>query len=523
MTSPETICISHDTPIVILVSVLILRLELEPEVIKWKPRYKIEFDSEEEAYDFYNAYGARINFSIRKEYGNKVNGRITSGALVCSKEGVKGTDKRDIFRKTPRAKTRTNCGARMVLRYDKTKAKQSGGKESIGYLKVDLKNYLRTRRQKELLYGEAAWLMDYFETRSCEDPSFLYSLQLDTEQMITNIFWSDCRMIIDYGQFGDVISFDTMYKVVHGNRPFAIFLGMNHHRETTVFGVALMYDETVDSFVWLFETFLKVMGEKTLKTIITDQDAAMAKILKQVTPVTKHHLCVWHLMNNTQKNLLFLFKCVEGIKKVISKLMFQIEEEDDFIREWDLLIAEYGVAGMSSTQLSESFNGQLKYYLSRQLIIPEFFTLFGRLLSDKRYKEYEAEYGLVERQLELKTKCHILRQAGKVYTKAIFQLFQERFLAALVSQAVISCSDLDNNGHYVCKVAGEDEVQRRADIGDSAMLSSQLFSAPSSYDESSTHRLGGDETHGQVNVTPTSGMAMTSGMNHPIQHRLFQY
>ncbi|XP_059635392.1 protein FAR1-RELATED SEQUENCE 5-like [Cornus florida] len=157
---------------------------------------------------------------------------------------------------------------------------QSGGKKSVGYLKVDLKNYLRTRKQKELLCGEAAWLVDYFETRGCEDPSFFYSLQLDTEQMITNIFWSDCRMIIDYGQFGDVISFDTTYKVVHGNRRFVIFLGMNHHRETAMFGVALMYDETADSFVWLFETFLKAMGGKAPKTIITDQDAAMAKALK---------------------------------------------------------------------------------------------------------------------------------------------------------------------------------------------------------------------------------------------------
>ncbi|XP_059635220.1 protein FAR1-RELATED SEQUENCE 5-like [Cornus florida] len=125
----------------------------------------MEFDSKEEAYDFYNAYGGRIGFSIQKEYGNKVNIRITLKALVCSKESVKGTNKQDVFRKTPWAETRTNCGARMVIRYDKTKAKQFGGKESVGYLKVDLKNYLRTRRQKELLYGEAAWPVDYFEER----------------------------------------------------------------------------------------------------------------------------------------------------------------------------------------------------------------------------------------------------------------------------------------------------------------------------------------------------------------------
>ncbi|XP_059626824.1 protein FAR1-RELATED SEQUENCE 5-like [Cornus florida] len=202
----------------------------------------MEFDSKEEAYDFYNAYSGQIGFSIRKQYGNKVNGRITSWALVCSKEGVNGTDKRDVFRKTLRAETQTNCSAQMVLRYDKVKAKyvvskfveshnhpfiivecspmmpsqrrislvhaidielasdsgvpacnayelmgrQSGGKELVGYLKVE--NYLRMQRQNELLYGDSAWLVDYFETRACEDHSLFYSLQLDTEQMIVNIF-----------------------------------------------------------------------------------------------------------------------------------------------------------------------------------------------------------------------------------------------------------------------------------------------------------------------------------------------
>ncbi|XP_059654920.1 protein FAR1-RELATED SEQUENCE 7-like [Cornus florida] len=115
----------------------------------------MEFDSEKEAYDFYNAYGGRIGFSIRKEYGNKVNGRITSRALVYSKEGVKGTDKWDVFRKTPRAETGTNCGIPPCNAY-KLMGRQFGGKESVGYLKKDLKSYLRTRRQKELLRGGMA-------------------------------------------------------------------------------------------------------------------------------------------------------------------------------------------------------------------------------------------------------------------------------------------------------------------------------------------------------------------------------
>ncbi|XP_059668761.1 protein FAR-RED IMPAIRED RESPONSE 1-like [Cornus florida] len=313
--------------------------------------------------------------------------------------------------------------------------------------------------------------MNYFETQSCEDSSFFYAFQLDNDQMITNIFWADSKMIVDYCNFGDVVSFDTTYKVVHGNRPFGSFLGLNRHRETAMFGATFMYDETAESVVWLFETFLKAMSGKAPKTIFTDQDAAMGKVM----PGTKHYLCVWHQIQNVQKHLGFLFRRAQGFKKVLSKLMFQIEEEEEFTREWNLMITEYGIvgntwltnllglkhrwamafikhawsAGIHSTQLSESFNGCLKAYLSRQLILPDFFTHFERLLSNKRYKEYVAEYGLLHNLPQLKTNCNILVKVANLYTKVIFNSSQEKFLAAGASQRIIGY-----------KVVGEDGMQR---------------------------------------------------------------
>ena len=88
--------------------------------------------------------------------------------------------------------------------------------------------------------------------------------------MITNIFWADARMIIDYSHFGDVKTFDTTYSRNRDARPLGVFLGLNHHRETIVFGGALIYDETIESFVRLFETFLEAMSEKKPITIFID-------------------------------------------------------------------------------------------------------------------------------------------------------------------------------------------------------------------------------------------------------------
>ena len=71
-----------------------------------------------------------------------------------------------------------------------------------------------------------------------------------------NMVWVDDRMIIDYGQFGDVVSFDTTFKINKVNQTFAVFVGFNYHREIVVFGIVLMYDETIDWFVCLLDTLL---------------------------------------------------------------------------------------------------------------------------------------------------------------------------------------------------------------------------------------------------------------------------
>jgi zinc finger SWIM domain-containing protein 3 len=80
--------------------------------------------------------------------------------------------------------------------------------------------------------------------------------KLDNEEQITNIFWADARMIIDYAHFGDVVTFDTTNDTNKEFRPLAVFLGFNHHREVVIFGAGLLYDETAESFKWLFEGFL---------------------------------------------------------------------------------------------------------------------------------------------------------------------------------------------------------------------------------------------------------------------------
>ncbi|KAF7824355.1 protein FAR1-RELATED SEQUENCE 5-like [Senna tora] len=305
-----------------------------------------------------------MGFGVRRLFTNKSkkDGSITTCRFVCCKEGVRRANKGVHNVVNRRLETRTDCKVKIGLVNEDGKFKvydfveehnhvlhlpntthmlpshrrisdvqaqeielaadsglqqraayeflsrEAGGRGNLGFTRLDLKNYLRTRRQKSLIDGEAGCLLRYFQDQKFKDPLFFYDFQMDNEDQITNIFWADSRMILDYGHFGDVVSFDTTYCINNAHRPLAIFSGFNHFKGGVIFGAAMLYDETAVSFKWLFETFLKANLQKRPQTIFTNQDQAMAKALRKVMPEVYHGLCTWHLMQNGIKHLGNLMK-----------------------------------------------------------------------------------------------------------------------------------------------------------------------------------------------------------------------
>ena len=146
-------------------------------------------------------------------------------------------------------------------------------------------------------------MLKYFQDKIVESPSFQYALQLDCEENISNIFWADAKMMLDYAHFGDVVTFDTTFGTNKEYRPFGVFLGLNQFRETKVFGAALMFDETLASFKWLFKTFLGAHNGRQPRTIYTDQDYAMGRAVEDVFTEAYHGLCTFHIMQNAVKHL----------------------------------------------------------------------------------------------------------------------------------------------------------------------------------------------------------------------------
>ncbi|WVZ50804.1 hypothetical protein U9M48_002026 [Paspalum notatum var. saurae] len=254
-----------------------------------------------------------------------------------------------------------------------------------------------------------------------EDPTFFYAIQLDKEDgRIANFFWADGQSIMDY----DTNKFEM---------PFAPLLGTNHHKHPIIFGCALLFNETIESFVWLFETFLTAMSGKHPSTIFADQDAAMAGAIAYVFPNTRHRLCIWHIYLNAAKHL--GHRCV-----------YEDRSEDYFKKKWNELLIEYGLQDNS---------WMLNLYSLREKWAAVYRDSFTADMREKGAKCEKVSTTLRENELEEDFQSRkkkkpvnyvqnlpLLKTAAESYTRRMYKEFEEEFK----NQFSYSCKLLKTEG-----------------------------------------------------------------------------
>ena len=113
----------------------------------------------------------------------------------------------------------------------------------------------------------------------------------------------------DYNIFGDVVVFDTTYRTNKYDMICVSFVGMNHHNKNIMLECRFILNERIESFIWLFQTFLSSMGGKHPMTIMTDQAPSIAATIRSVFPQAKHRLCIWHIIKNFKIHI----KCCRAI------------------------------------------------------------------------------------------------------------------------------------------------------------------------------------------------------------------
>ncbi|XP_071678488.1 protein FAR1-RELATED SEQUENCE 5-like [Lolium perenne] len=429
---------------------------------------EMTFISEAAAFSFYNRYAKDYGFSVRLDQVKRFDdGVIRLRRFVCSREGRRPkkqlTTEGRVYRLRP--ESRCGCKARLVVKFDgrtgfwvvedfrdkhnhdpaepcetpflrshrtindaqrseilslgsmgvrkhlimRKFIAGSGSFAGVGFTRKDLYNMCSRERRRLLFDGDATTAIRIMAKRKKRDPEFFYEYDVDDKGRLKHMFWCDSQSRRDYQDYGDVLVFDSTYKMNKYKMPFVPFVGLNNHRRTTVFGCAILSSENEQTYVWLLKTFLKAMCQQKPKAVITDADYAMIGAIGKVFSGVSHRICSFHIEKNMEMHL--PNKSLNEFKTLLyyttSEQVFE-ERWHAFYRKWQspktrtwmkrmynkrklwaaAYLSEGFWLGMKSNQRSESLNSCLHLHLDGEMTIVDMIMHYDNAIV--RLRENEA-------------------------------------------------------------------------------------------------------------------------------------
>ncbi|PKA51338.1 Protein FAR1-like sequence 5 [Apostasia shenzhenica] len=503
------------------------------DVLKLPEILRTPVHNEDQAYDIYSKYAFLTGFSVRKSHNGYWPGtrKPRNREYVCSRAGFKNSEKANETEQLKFTKLDGRCGCLAMVRFkvdisgnwwiDKLIEEHNHDLASpekrhllrshraiheadaaalrtlskVGIRTIDAfsyitqqagDNYVNRERLQRIEAGDAFSLLKIFRERRCVDPFFDWDVKLDEDQRLTNFLWVDGKCKMDYDAFGDVVIFDTSYRMNKYNFVFAHFIGVNNHWQDIFFGSTFLIDETVNSFEWLFQSFLTMMNEKQPITIFTDQNEAMCKAIHNAFPKTRHRLCQWHILKNV-RSMVHVIEDNDQVRDLFYQCMRSCDTPEEFEMKWAEMLGKGGLhehvwlcnlykirhkwstamnkdvfdMGILSTQRSESSNNICHDISKPTSTLTDCFLGLERAIVQWRQVEADEDFKCSQ-NCATPTVQHspLLNQAREVYTVKIYNIFQKSLMNGACGSRAIEVSEGENMKVYLVGRFGDQKEYR---------------------------------------------------------------
>ncbi|KAL2920666.1 Protein FAR1-RELATED SEQUENCE 11 [Bienertia sinuspersici] len=347
----------------------------------------------------------------------------------------------------------------------------------LPFLEKDIRN-LFTKVKRILEVDDMKNLLEYMKSSKEENPLFQYAYTIDGENKMENLFWSHAKSFDWYQKYGDVVVFHTTYKVNAYDMPCGIFVGVDNHGKTIMFGCALLRNETTTTFKWLMKTFVGIM-KKSPKTIITDQDPWMSEAIAVEMPSTKHSFCIWHITSKFSSWFVALLRDNYQAWCQDFYLLYKMTDPNEFEENWPLIVGKYDLqdnkhiqglykirffwapaylhehffGGMVTTGRSESINAFIKRFVSSNISLTEFVEQVDIGIEDINQQHIHLNLTASLRPTSLKTKSPLEEQVFGMFTPYAFKKFQQELTRA----TLYSLIHMEGDEFMVRYYKGEDK------------------------------------------------------------------
>ncbi|XP_076909882.1 protein FAR1-RELATED SEQUENCE 5-like [Bidens hawaiensis] len=251
---------------------------------------------------------------------------------------------------------------------------------------------------------------------------------------------------------------------------FVPFTGMDHHKKCVTFGAGLIYDETIESYKWLLDKFLKT-HKKQPKLVLTYQDAAVKQVVRVVFDQSIHRLCMWHIVKKIPLKISGDLLANTDLRVSIHKLVWNLFiTPSTFEEQWKLLIDDLNLSDhhwlteiyafreqwvpcyfreiqwcclMKTTSRCESSNSLFKVNTSHANTLVQFLLCFGTALDRQRKTQLELDIETSTTTPKMPEKPPLEIHASKIYTRKIFLEVQKEICRGMRQCYIISSSELD--------------------------------------------------------------------------------
>ncbi|KAF1872558.1 hypothetical protein Lal_00016860, partial [Lupinus albus] len=119
----------------------------------------------------------------------------------------------------------------------------------LPYLEKDIRNFLQSQSSVGN-ENDASNVLKLCRSLKDIDDVFQYDFTMDESNKLEYIIWVFGDSIRAYEAFGDVVVFDTTYRINCYDMPLGLWVRIDNHGNSILFGCVLLRDEKIHSFIW---------------------------------------------------------------------------------------------------------------------------------------------------------------------------------------------------------------------------------------------------------------------------------